>query len=202
MEGPGGYQFVGRTIQIWNRFKTTREFEPGKPWLLRFFDQIRFYPVSAQELLEHREKFLEGRFSVKIDHEVFRLRDYNDFLKSIEPEAVLFKTKQQSAFEAERERWSSTEYLPLGEEAGAASQGEIDLPDKGAFIDSPIAGNLWKILVKPGDTVIEGQSVAILESMKMEMQISAPRPGKIHSVLSKELSPIDPGQHLFIIESV
>ncbi|MCP4066298.1 MAG: carboxyltransferase domain-containing protein, partial [Gammaproteobacteria bacterium] len=36
MEGPGGYQFVGRTLQMWNRYRTTDFFEPGKPWLLRF----------------------------------------------------------------------------------------------------------------------------------------------------------------------
>jgi urea carboxylase len=43
MEGPGGYQFVGRTVQMWNRYKQTADFKDGKPWLLRFFDQIRFY---------------------------------------------------------------------------------------------------------------------------------------------------------------
>ncbi|RTL55728.1 MAG: 5-oxoprolinase/urea amidolyase family protein, partial [Rhodocyclaceae bacterium] len=47
MEGPGGYQFVGRTVQMWNRHKQTADF--SKPWLLRFFDQIRFYPVSQEE---------------------------------------------------------------------------------------------------------------------------------------------------------
>ena len=36
MEGPGGYQFVGRTLQMWNTWRSTREFEPGSPWLLRF----------------------------------------------------------------------------------------------------------------------------------------------------------------------
>ncbi|MBP6368305.1 MAG: urea carboxylase, partial [Nitrosomonas sp.] len=45
MEGPGGYQFVGRTIPMWNRYRQTTDFKEGKPWLLRFFDQIRFYPV-------------------------------------------------------------------------------------------------------------------------------------------------------------
>ena len=54
MEGPGGYQFVGRTLQMWNRYRTTEHFEPGKPWLLRFFDQIRFYEVSAGELQQIR----------------------------------------------------------------------------------------------------------------------------------------------------
>src|SRR6201994_3019822 len=48
MEGPGGYQFVGRTVQPWNRWRKTDCFD--KPWLLRFFDQIRFYPVSGDEL--------------------------------------------------------------------------------------------------------------------------------------------------------
>ena len=37
MEGPGGYQFVGRTCQMWNTYKATREFTAGRPWLLRFF---------------------------------------------------------------------------------------------------------------------------------------------------------------------
>src|ERR1700709_2046517 len=59
MEGPGGYQFVGRTIQMWNRWRTTADF--SEPWLLRFFDQIRFYPVSAEELLRLPEDFPQGK---------------------------------------------------------------------------------------------------------------------------------------------
>ena len=44
---------------------------PGKPWLLRFFDQIRFYPVSAEQLLRHREDFLEGKFSLTVEEKRF-----------------------------------------------------------------------------------------------------------------------------------
>ena len=36
MEGPGGYQFVGRTTQMWSRYRKNADFEDGKPWLLRF----------------------------------------------------------------------------------------------------------------------------------------------------------------------
>jgi urea carboxylase len=57
MEGPGGYQFVGRTVQMWNRYRHTVDFRDGKQWLLRFFDQIRFYPVTAAELEQMREDF-------------------------------------------------------------------------------------------------------------------------------------------------
>ncbi len=80
MEGPGGYQFVGRTVQMWNRYRQTQDFKEGKQWLLRFFDQIRFYPVSAQELLKLREDFVEGRFKLRIEDTTLRLHDYRQLL--------------------------------------------------------------------------------------------------------------------------
>lgn len=40
MASPGGYQLVGRTLPIWNAFTRTGPFQPGKPWLLRNFDQV------------------------------------------------------------------------------------------------------------------------------------------------------------------
>ena len=108
MEGPGGYQFVGRTLQMWNSWKTTAEFEPGSPWLLRFFDQIRFYPVSAEELLDIRKDFPLGRYPLKIEQQEFRLADYEAFLTSIAGESAAFKQRQQAAFDAERERWAAS----------------------------------------------------------------------------------------------
>jgi urea carboxylase len=196
MEGPGGYQFVGRTVQVWNRFRRTKDF--SHPWLLRFFDQIRFYRVSAAELLRNRESFLEGKFDIKIDEETFRLRDYNIFLREIAGETAVFKSKQQLAFEAERERWAATEIVPMIEEPEV--QEEVALPENCSFVDAPIAGNLWKVLVEPGEIVNANQPVAIVESMKMEMQVCAIRDGKIRSVLCKEFTPVSPGQHLFILE--
>ena len=46
MEGPGGYQFVGRTVQVWNRDRRGPHFD--QPWLLRPFDQLRFHPVDGR----------------------------------------------------------------------------------------------------------------------------------------------------------
>ncbi|MGE4220533.1 MAG: urea carboxylase, partial [Alphaproteobacteria bacterium] len=76
MEGPGGYQFVGRTCQVWNTHKATAAFEPGKPWLLRFFDQIRYTEVSEEELLAFREDFPRGKAELRIEPAEFRLDDY------------------------------------------------------------------------------------------------------------------------------
>jgi urea carboxylase len=201
MEGPGGYQFIGRTVQVWNRFQVTKNFEAGKPWLLRFFDQIKFYPVSADQLLRHREDFLTGKFNLPIEEETFRLRDYHSFLRGIASEAETFKARQQAAFNAERERWASTEFIPAENPDAAEIQEEIPLPEGGWFIDAPVAGSLWKLMTNSGDQVQAGQPLAIIESMKMEMQVCATRSGKVHSVLCKEFSPISQGQHLFSIEA-
>jgi len=124
MEGPGGYQFVGRTVQMYNPFKRTSEFGPGTPWLLRFFDQIRFYPVSAAELLELREAFPHGRASLRIEPSLFKLRDVERLLEDEREGIERFKRTQQAAFDAERQRWIDsgqlTQRLPAGASLGAA----------------------------------------------------------------------------------
>ena len=62
-----GYQLFGRTIQVWNTWRTTKVFEPGHPWLLRFFDKIRFFPVDADELLDARAAFPHGQYDIRIE---------------------------------------------------------------------------------------------------------------------------------------
>ncbi len=123
MEGPGGYQFVGRTLQMWNHNNIiSAEFETGKPWLLRFFDQIRFYPVTENELLDIREKFPQGKYPLKIENTVFNLKNYNRFLQDHEKSIITFKQKQQAAFAAERERWQQTgEMRATGEQAAVSA---------------------------------------------------------------------------------
>lgn len=54
------------------------------------------------------------------------------------------------------------------------------------MIKSNMAGTVWKVLVKPGDTVEAGQDVLILESMKMEIPISAESAGTVKEVKVKE----------------
>ncbi|MGR1875403.1 carboxyltransferase domain-containing protein, partial [Salmonella enterica] len=79
MEGPGGYQFVGRTVQIWNRFRRGGLFAEN-PWALRFFDRIRWYPVSAEELLDLRADVDAGRGSFETVEGQFALAEYERFL--------------------------------------------------------------------------------------------------------------------------
>ena len=104
MEGPGGYQFVGRTVQIWNREQRGVHFEQ-QPWLLRPFDQLRWFPVAADELLEMRDAQAHGELDVKMESTTFRLGDHLGFLADNAADIATFRTSQQAAFETERRQW-------------------------------------------------------------------------------------------------
>ena len=185
MEGPGGYQFVGRTLQMWNSWKHTAEFEPGTPWLLRFFDQIRFYPVSAEELLDIRAAFPLGRYPLRVEPVEFRLKGYHKFLSSVETESAAFKQNQQAAFEQERERWAAAgkEDFSAGiEPLATSSNGDGDLPEGCHAVPSPITASVWRVAVEPGDRVEAGQALVILEAMKMEIAVAAPTAGVVEKL--------------------
>ncbi|WP_138754698.1 urea carboxylase [Paenibacillus sinopodophylli] len=183
MEGPGGYQFVGRTIQMWNRLRSTESFKPGKPWLLRFFDQIQFYPVGADELLKLREDFLRGRYEADITETTFDLGQYLKFLDEIEDSAAVFKEKQQAAFQAERESWKElglAEYV--SEQESARMEQEEELEEGASGIRCTMPGSVWKVLVQPGEQVKKGDTLIIVESMKMEFSQQASCDGVVCSV--------------------
>jgi urea carboxylase len=181
MEGPGGYQFVGRTVQMWNTFRSTAEFAPRTPWLLRFFDQIRFFTVSADELLEIRDAFPRGRYSLRMEQAEFRLRDYQAFLKSIDADAAEFKARQQQAFEAERERWGAAGQVEYVEPPNAlrASHSELETPEGCKPVRSPIGASVWTIGVETGQRVEAGQKLLVLEAMKTEIAVLAPSAGTV-----------------------
>ena len=89
------------------RFTPHGNFLQARHGCSAFSISYRFYPVSAQELIEIREAFPRGRYPLRIEPREFRLREYHAFLQSIKPEAEAFKRHQQAAFEAERERWAA-----------------------------------------------------------------------------------------------
>ncbi|ANW65532.1 urea amidolyase [Mycobacterium sp. djl-10] len=109
MEGPGGYQFVGRTTQVWNHRhpRDAGSFEPGTPWLLRYFDRISFYPVSAAELMDLRADTAAGRGAVDIADGTFSLPDYLEFLAADADPIAAFRRQQADAFSAERQAWDT-----------------------------------------------------------------------------------------------
>ncbi len=200
MEGPGGYQFVGRTCQMWNTYRVTAEFEKDRPWLLRYFDQIRFYPVSGEELLKFRADFLHGRATLDIVEQSFSLKDYRRFLADNAETISAAKARQQFAFEAERARWEAS-----GQSTYAADlpEPEIEqhadiLPAGCEAIASPVSGSVWRIAGETGQAVKAGDTVVIVESMKMEMQVTAPADGTVIEQRCAEGRAVTTGQTLII----
>ncbi len=67
-------------------------------------------------------------------------------------------------------------------------------------IKAHITGNVWKIEVKPGDSVDEGTTVVIIESMKMEMPVEAEESGTVKAILCSEGQAVKEGQPLVELE--
>lgn len=168
---------------------------------MRFFDQIRFYPVSADELLRIRRDFPLGRFDLNIEHGQLNLADYQRFLAQEADSIAAFRAQQQGAFNAERERWiaSGQAHFDSEEPAPAPSEDSL-LSEDQLSVDSHIAGNLWQVQVQVDARVSAGDVLVILESMKMEIPLLAPVSGVVRQIRVQPGSAVRAGQRVVVLE--
>ena len=98
---------------------------------------------------------------------------YRQFLARHATEIDAFKARQQAAFHDERERWrqaGQAEHISEADStATVASEG--DLPEGARSVFTQVPGSVWKVLVAEGDVVQEGDTLAVIESMKMELSL-------------------------------
>jgi len=202
MEGPGGYQFVGRTTQVWNRFRRTGLFAE-QPWALRFFDQVEWYPVSAEELLDLRAETEAGRGHVDVTDGWFDYREYTRFLAANEASITAFRARQSAAFAAEKERWrSSGEFDRVERESDPDAGGPNDsvcLPAGATGVTAPFIASVWQVDARPGMRVAKGDKLAALEAMKMETIITAPHDGTVAEVYTAPGAQVAAGQVLLAL---
>lgn len=199
MEGPGGYQFVGRTMQMWNRDRQTEAF--SQPWLLRFFDQIRFYPVSGEELLDIRERFPWGRYPLRSEEGEFSLAAYQQNLSDNSQKIAAFQQQRQLAFDQELARWRADGQFTFDSSLQEESGQDESIPAGYSAVESQLAGSIWQWLVKPGDRVSAGETLGILESMKMEIPIVANVNGIIRALQRSAGQQVHAGQLLLLMEA-
>lgn len=200
MEGPGGYQFIGRTLQMWNRYLKTTEFT--QPWLLRFFDQIKFYEVSHDELMQIRRDFPQGNYPLKIEQTTFNLKRYNQFIEQHSESIDSFTRQREQAFEQELERWKRDGLLHFdsASEPQIVDEASAPLPENAISVDSPLNCSVWKVEVEIGTTVNEGDVLMILEAMKMEIQITATQSGTVTEIKRQPGAQVSMGDRLLVIE--
>ncbi|MGW7042736.1 5-oxoprolinase/urea amidolyase family protein [Streptomyces avermitilis] len=201
MEGPGGYQFVGRTTQVWSGWQQRGAFEPGSPWLLRFFDRIKWYAVGPDELLDLRADIASGRFVPRIEEGEFSLAGYESFLAANAGSIAAFRARQGAAFAAERDAWEAAGEFARAEAATppAAPPAEVTVPAGGALVEAEFAASVWQLNVGPGDAVTAGQPLLTLEAMKMESRVPAPMAGVVTEILARPGDQVAAGTALVVL---
>jgi urea carboxylase len=199
MEGPGGYQLVGRTVQMWNRHRVTHDFRSGRPWLLEFFDQLRFHPVSEGELLRLREELPLGRGHLEIEPATLRLADHRKFLAEHAAGIEAFRTRRDRAFAEERARWAAQGVdVVAGAPEAPPPVPEVTIPPGGWAVATPIQGNVCRLAVAVGDVVAPGDVLVVLEAMKTETAIRASAPGTVVELRCGEGVVVSAGQPIVV----
>ncbi|MBE2998335.1 urea carboxylase [Nocardiopsis sp. HNM0947] len=193
MESPGGYQLIGRSVPIWAGLRQYGAFEPGTPWLLRFFDQLTWYPVEPDELMDIRADLLAGRHELEVTEGEFVLADHERFLQENAASISAFRDRQAAAFEEERKRWEAAGEFDDKPEPEPVMPASLDLPEGATLVESSLSASVWTVEVEPGTTVAEGDPIARLEAMKLEVVVRAPSAGTVSEVLVEPGQQLDPG---------
>ncbi|AOA58151.1 urea carboxylase [Acinetobacter larvae] len=192
MDSPGGYQLVGRTLPIWNKYQAHPQFAQ-QPWFLRFFDQIKYFPVSEAELSLWRADFEQGLRQIEIEETVFDYAAYQQFLLDQQPSIDAFQHKQQQAFQQQAELWQQQEVtIQQVEDENFVTQDYSHL----TALTASMTGNIWKILVEQEQCVKKGETIAIIEAMKMELPVYATDDGVVKAILCRAGQTVHCGEPL------
>ena len=162
-------------------------FQDGKPWLLRFFDQVRFYPVSEAELDVLREDFRHGRASVRIEEEVFDFAAHQRFLAEQATSIAAFQTRQKAPSTRKSRCGGARMWRRRRPEAAPEAQAELREGER--LVSADMCGNVWKVPVEVGQSVSAGDTLVVVEAMKMELSVIAPAAGVVTAIRACRASP-------------
>jgi urea carboxylase len=172
-----------------------------RPWGLRFFDQIEWYPVSAEELLELRAETEAGRGPVDMTDGEFDYGAYTRFLAENAASIAEFRAVQAAAFAAEKERWrASGEFDVSPDPVAGGPAGDMRVPDGTTAVTAPFTASVWHVDARPGTRVAKGDKLLSLEAMKMETAVTAPHDGTIAGIYTAPGAQVDAGQPLVAIQ--
>ena len=155
--------------------------------------------MSHEELNQIRRDFPKGQYPIRIEETTFSLQDYQQFLDDNQQDITTFTDARNQAFDEELQRWVASGQINFQSEQDLDADNSNESVE-GTPVESPVAGNIWKLNVAEGDTVQEGDVVAVLESMKMEIEIYAPQSGKVVAIARKEGQQINAGQAIMVLD--
>lgn len=213
IEQPGGYMMLARTLEMWDSFGTKPGFTANKPWLFEIFDRVSFYEVDVEEYNRLSQMFAAGAYRWDISESTFNVREAYDMFQGAktDPAVIEYKRNQKQAME-EQQRLEIELYTSWKSQTTS-----VELPDEGyngssegaqandVTVTSPMVANIWKILVQPGDILRDNQVVAVLEAMKMEVNVHAPRGSegfRVQEVLKRPKSIANVGDVILVARPI
>jgi len=131
-------------------------------------------------------KFLENRGNAEAFEPVPSADDALPAKKSEGPETYTVEVNGQKYVVAVSEGGEITQIEGQGGASAApAAGGAVPAAGEGEPVKAPLGGNIWKVEVSPGDQVEEGDVLIILEAMKMETEVRAPKAGTVGEIFIK-----------------
>jgi acetyl-CoA/propionyl-CoA carboxylase biotin carboxyl carrier protein len=167
----------------WANGETCRDLLEDKKWLKTLAFEKASPPVE-----DGAEEKVEQTYSVEVSGKRFDVRVVGPPLAGGGVAA-----SNGTAPSAAKAPKRSTDRRSAGKSTSAGSGADV--------LPSPLQGNMWKVVVKQGDTVEEGQLLCIIEAMKMENEITAHKSGVIVELPIAEGQPIQAGAPIATITS-
>ncbi|KAH0285834.1 hypothetical protein KCU71_g16069, partial [Aureobasidium melanogenum] len=207
VDSPGGYQMTGRTIPIFDALGWKNGFSPSRPYLFQDFDILTYYRVSEEELDVLLADFRSGRYKFEWEDIEFDMAEHNRLLVDTAKEVESIRAEQAIA-QAEMTKAENESLAKWREEKAKNkvddSTIESMLADpKYTTIDSPVAANVWKIMVEEKQTIKPNQTIAILEAMKLEIAVNAPadqKAAKVERLLVAPGETVNAGAHIALLK--
>ncbi|XP_014561881.1 hypothetical protein COCVIDRAFT_22250 [Bipolaris victoriae FI3] len=204
VDAPGGYMPIGMIMPSVDIFGTKSGFTKEQPWIFQDMDTVGFYEVTGEEYDAEMMRFKSGSYKYKMEASTFDLAEHNELLKSTAKEVssllrICGKLQDEMAI---KEKKILQEWLE-SKAATNVAQDDINTDDPNTHIvESPVNANIWKVLVKDGDFIRAGQKLAILEAMKMEIDICLDahiEKATIQKVLTQPSVTVASGRPLFVV---
>ena len=209
MDSPGGYQLVGRTLPIWKTYGNVNAqnlFSRDKPWLLEIFDQIRFFPVSEEQLEQMRGDFRNGKLAIKVEDTYFNIMEYRTELAKHKEEIEEYQKRQQEA--AARMNVEEEKSLVREDSSSYNNRSTANTSEKGVELEEgqigiyvELSAVVGEIRVKVGDYVSEGDTLFVLFAMKMEHLVCSSVNGRIYRIVAELGDIVKIGDLIIVLET-
>lgn len=200
MDSPGGYQLIGRTIPIWDKLCLNEYTDEGRPWLLRPFDRVEFYPVSEAELKVLKHQVKHGTFKLRYDDSQFDFQQYKQFLLENKDSIEAHNTHVSRQMQEFARIISASDRVTVTKSAASTDFG--DFSENAIMIYAEITGRFWKAMAEEGALLQENDQLIVLEAMKTEMCITVPEQsdGKLVKIVHKNGDLVESGDLVAVIE--